>query len=197
MCSRHRLDVRPRRRIDLTQRPTEAELIARCQRGGAEAWDALFDKYYGVVARFVFQLSGDFSHEDTEEICQETFVSVVRNLGSFQARARFKPGCCGSRRTRRWIFGRKRKRPSEAETRHTFLSMGRMGPTRPPIDPPSPRPGPDALLQIAETFASLGKASIVSMRRAAKSSSCGTTAISVTQKSPRNCVLIRRRSARV
>src|SRR6187551_2831256 len=68
---------------------TEAELIAGCQRGGAEAWDALFDKYYAVVARFVFQLSGDFSHEDTEEICQETFLALVRNLGSFQAKSSF------------------------------------------------------------------------------------------------------------
>ena len=40
-------------------------------------------------ARFVFQLSGDFSHEDTEEICQETFLSVVRNLGSFQGKSSF------------------------------------------------------------------------------------------------------------
>src|SRR5919204_4754187 len=67
----------------------DADLIERCREGDADAWDALFDKYYPVAARFVFQLSADFSHEDTEEICQETFLVVVRNLRSFQARSSF------------------------------------------------------------------------------------------------------------
>ena len=67
----------------------DADLIARCRRGDADAWDALFDKYYPVAARFVFQLSADFNHEDTEEICQETFLAVVRNLASFQGRSSF------------------------------------------------------------------------------------------------------------
>src|SRR3982751_6051045 len=65
----------------------EAQIIAECRAGNAGAWDSLFDKYYATVARFVFQLSGDFSHEDTEEICQETFLAVVRNLHSFQGKS--------------------------------------------------------------------------------------------------------------
>src|SRR3954452_4948253 len=67
----------------------DADLLAGCRAGKAAAWDALFDKYYGVAARFVFQLSGDFSHEDTEEICQETFLAVVRNLGAFAGKSAF------------------------------------------------------------------------------------------------------------
>src|SRR5512133_2936678 len=67
----------------------DAELIERCRVADTAAWDALFDKYYPVAARFVFQLSADFSHEDTEEICQETFLAVVRNLASFQGRSSF------------------------------------------------------------------------------------------------------------
>src|SRR5213083_1834101 len=67
----------------------DADLIARCRGGEADAWDALFDKYYAVAARFVFQLSADFNHEDTEEICQETFLAVVRNLASFQGKSSF------------------------------------------------------------------------------------------------------------
>src|SRR5437763_9726921 len=67
----------------------DSDLIARCRAGEAEAWDALFDKYYPVAARFVFQLSADFNHEDTEEICQETFLAVVRNLASFQGKSSF------------------------------------------------------------------------------------------------------------
>jgi RNA polymerase sigma-70 factor (ECF subfamily) len=67
----------------------ETELIERCRASDEEAWDALFDKYYAAVARFVFQLSADFGHEDTEEICQETFLSVVRNLESFHGKSSF------------------------------------------------------------------------------------------------------------
>ena len=71
------------------RRSSEAELIDRCRDADDEAWDTLFDKYYGIVARFVFQLSADFSHEDTEEICQETFLSIVRNLESFRGKSSF------------------------------------------------------------------------------------------------------------
>src|SRR5512132_4481377 len=74
---------------DVSALASEAQIIAECRSGNTAAWDSLFDKYYATVARFVFQLSGDFSREDTEEICQETFLSVVRNLSSFQGRSSF------------------------------------------------------------------------------------------------------------
>src|SRR5438067_7282328 len=70
-------------------RKADADLIARCRGGEADAWDALFDKYYPVAARFVFALSADFNHEDTEAICQETFLAVVRHLASFQGTRSF------------------------------------------------------------------------------------------------------------
>lgn len=64
-------------------------LLARCLAGEAAAWDELFDAHYGPAFRFVHQLSGGFTHEDTEEICQETFVAVVRNLRDFDGRSAF------------------------------------------------------------------------------------------------------------
>src|SRR4030095_13551414 len=74
---------------DVSALAAEAQIIAGCRAGKAAGWEFLFDKYYATVALFVFQLSGDFSHEDTEEICQETFLSVVRNLSSFHGRSSF------------------------------------------------------------------------------------------------------------
>jgi len=62
-----------------------AELLARCRRGEAEAWDELFDRHYAAAGRFIFQLGHDLLREDVEEICQETFLSVIRNLGSFKS----------------------------------------------------------------------------------------------------------------
>lgn len=72
----------------------EAELISRCRRGEARAWDELFDCHYAPTARFIFQLSPVFSREDADEICQEVFLSVVRNLNSFH----------GASQLQTWIF---------------------------------------------------------------------------------------------
>ena len=131
---------------------TETALIARCSEGDHAAWDALFDKYYGVVSRFVFQLSAQFSHEDTEEICQETFVSLVRNISSFQGKSSFQTWLLRIASNKAMDFRAKAvaaKRGGNAP--HVSLNGARES-DEPLIDPPSPRPGPDALLQTAESF---------------------------------------------
>src|SRR5882672_11742005 len=127
----------------------DAELIERCRGGDADAWDALFDKYYPVAARFVFQLSADFCHEDTEEICQETFLAVVRNLGSFQGKSSFQTWLLRIAANKAMDFRGK----SRAEKRGgSFVHFSLDGADeREPIDPPSGGPGPDALLANAET----------------------------------------------
>src|ERR1043165_10070869 len=68
---------------------SEAELLARCRRGEAAAWDELFDRHYAAAGRFIFQLGHDLTREDVEEICQEVFLSVIKNLGSFHAESQF------------------------------------------------------------------------------------------------------------
>jgi RNA polymerase sigma-70 factor (ECF subfamily) len=62
----------------------ERTLIDRCRRGDAQAWDELFERHYDAVGRFVFQISPDFTREDVDEICQEVFLTVVRNLAGFR-----------------------------------------------------------------------------------------------------------------
>ena len=66
----------------------EADLIGRCRRGEARAWDELFEWHYAAAGRFVFQLAADLTREDIEEICQETFLSVIRSFDSFNAKSR-------------------------------------------------------------------------------------------------------------
>ena len=73
---------------------TEAELIARCRQGDEEAWDRVFALHYGAAGRFVFQLSPWFSEEDVAEICQETFLAVIKNIESFR----------GGSQLQTWIF---------------------------------------------------------------------------------------------
>jgi RNA polymerase sigma-70 factor, ECF subfamily len=130
---------------------SEAQLIAECRAGDTAAWDALFDKYYATVARFVFQLSGDFSHEDTEEICQETFLSVVRNLSSFQGRSSFQTWLLRIAANKAMDYREKTRATKRGGNAvHIPIEVGRND-DETPIDPPSGNLGPDTLLQIAET----------------------------------------------
>ena len=127
----------------------ESGLLARCRRGEAAAWDELFDRNYDATARFVFQLGHDLTREDAEEICQEVFLSVIKNLGSFQGESRFQT----------WLFriavNRARDyREHRAATKRgggmTPISLDAGDDDRPPIDPPATAPAPDASLLAAE-----------------------------------------------
>ena len=64
----------------------EAELIARCQKGDARAWDDLFDRHYAPTTRFIFQLSADCSGKTRREF-PEVFLSVIKNLGAFHGKS--------------------------------------------------------------------------------------------------------------
>jgi RNA polymerase sigma-70 factor (ECF subfamily) len=131
-------------------RMADADLIARCRAGEAEAWDALFDKYYPVAARFVFQLSADFNHEDTEEICQETFLAVVRNLASFQGKSSFQTWLLRVAANKALDFrGKSRAEKRGGSIVHFSLDGARESGQ---IDPPARCPGPDSVLVNAETF---------------------------------------------
>ncbi len=133
----------------------EADLIARCRRGEAQAWDDLFDLHYAAAGRFVFQLAPDFAREDIEEICQETFLSVVRNLQSFNGRSQFQT----------WLFRvaankaldyRERQHAAKRGGGQIPLSLQAEDPeTGLALDPPSPAPTPDAQLLNAERRAQL------------------------------------------
>jgi len=127
------------------------ELIAKCRTGQADAWDSLFDKYYPIASRFIFQLSADFTHEDTEEICQETFLSVIRNLDSFAGKSSFQT----------WLLRiATNKARDYCEKTHAAKRGGGIAPLslhpmisgELPIDPPSPAPSPDGLVVQEETF---------------------------------------------
>ena len=132
---------------------TEAELIARCLRGEARAWDELFDRHYAAAGRFVFQLGHDFSREDVEEICQEVFLSVIRNLDTFHGGSQFQT----------WLF---RIAANKARDYRQRLHAAKRGGGQAPLslqaedpetgltlDPPGNLPSPDRALMNAEQVA--------------------------------------------
>lgn len=136
----------------------EAELIARCRRGEAEAWDALFDQHYAAAGRFVFQLAPEFTREDVEEICQEAFLAVIKSLDSFRQNSRFQT----------WLFRvaankardyRERQRAAKRGGGQAPVSLNEEHPeTGLSLDPPSSAPAPDTALINGEKLALLSRA---------------------------------------
>lgn len=128
----------------------EAELLARCRQGEPAAWDELFDAHYAVAGRFVFQLGHNFTREDVDEICQEAFLSVIRNLDSFHGESQFQT----------WLLriaankARDHREKQQAAKRgggQCPLSLQAEDPeTGLTLDPPSPALAPDDALMQAE-----------------------------------------------
>ncbi len=136
----------------------ESELIRRCRQGDSRAWDELFDLHYVPASRFIFQLGHDLSWEDTEEICQEVFLSVIKNLDSFHGRSRFQT----------WLFRiaankardyRQRRQATKRGGDNITVSLQAEKPDNGlALDPPTSAPGPDAALMNAERMAQLHQA---------------------------------------
>jgi RNA polymerase sigma-70 factor, ECF subfamily len=131
----------------------EAHLLERCRRGDPAAWDELFDRHYSAAASFVHQLGYNFTIQDVEEISQETFLSVIRNLDSFKGGSQFQT----------WLFRiaankardyRERLNAAKRGGGHKTISLQEDDPeTGLTIDPPSSLPGPDALTMNEERIA--------------------------------------------
>lgn len=136
----------------------ESELVARCRRGDARAWDELFDAHYAAVGRYVFQLSPQFTREDADEIAQETFLSVIKHIANFH----------GDCQLQTWLFriaGNKardyleKQRAAKRGGGQQPLSLHAENPeTGLTLDAPSPQPGPDGVLLNAERALLIGHA---------------------------------------
>jgi RNA polymerase sigma-70 factor (ECF subfamily) len=131
----------------------EAELLARCRRGEADAWDELFDLHYAAAGRFVFQLSPDFSREDSEEICQEAFLSVIKNLDSFQGGCRFQTWLFRIAANKARDFREKRLAAKRGGGQALLSLQAEITETGLAPDPPDDLPAPDEKLMNAEQLA--------------------------------------------
>src|SRR5262252_3294116 len=121
----------------------EAELLARCRRGEAAAWDELFDAHYAAAGRFVFQLAPDFTREDVEEICQETFLSVIRNLNSFHGDSQFQTWLFRVAANKARDFRERRNAVKRGSGQAPVSLQAEDAETGLTVDPPADLPGPD------------------------------------------------------
>lgn len=132
---------------------TEAELLARCRHGDADAWDTLFDRHYAAAGRFIFQLGSELNPEDVQEISQETFLAVIRNLASFNGQSQFQTWLfrIAANKTRDY---RERRLAAKRGGGKTDLSLQAADPeTGLTLDPPSSAPPPDLSLMREEQLA--------------------------------------------
>lgn len=136
----------------------ETELLERCRRGDAEAWDEIFDRHYAAAGRFVFQLAPDFTREDVEEICQETFLSAIKSIAGFRGSSQFQT----------WVF---RIAANKARDYRDRQQAARRGGGQAPlslhaentetglaVDPPSQLPTPDMVMANGEMMRLMGQA---------------------------------------
>jgi RNA polymerase sigma-70 factor (ECF subfamily) len=128
----------------------EKELISRCRRGEEAAWDSLFDRHYSSAGKFIYQLSPALSADDVEEICQEVFLAVIRNLHNFEGHSQFQTWLfrIAANKTRDHI---ERQNAAKRGGGHTPFSLDFENPeTGIKIDPPGNSPAPDATLLSSE-----------------------------------------------
>ena len=128
----------------------EAELLGRCRRGEADAWDVLFDQHYAAAARFVFQLAHDFTREDAEEICQETFLAVIRSLDSFHGQSQFQTWLFRIAANKARDYRERRQAAKRGGGQVTVSLQAEDSETGLSLDPPNPAPGPDLSLMTSE-----------------------------------------------
>ena len=62
---------------------TEAELVAACKRNERLAQRELYDRYKRAMYTLAYRIMNDF--EEAEDVLQEAFVKIFKNLKSFRA----------------------------------------------------------------------------------------------------------------
>jgi RNA polymerase sigma-70 factor (ECF subfamily) len=128
---------------------SESQLLARCLDGDAAAWDELFNLHYAPAGRFIFQVSSSFTPEDVEEICQETFFTVIKSLHTFQRNSQFQTWLFRIAANKAHDYVEKQRAAKRGGGQKT-LSLHAETPDGLTIDPPSHAPGPDRALLNAE-----------------------------------------------
>jgi RNA polymerase sigma-70 factor (ECF subfamily) len=128
----------------------EADLLARCRRGDTAAWDELFDRHYAATGRFVFQVGYELTREDVEEICQEVFLAVIKNLDDFHGGSQFQTWLFRIAANKTRDYHERRQAAKRGGGQTTFSLQAEDPETGLAIDPPATAPGPDFALMTAE-----------------------------------------------
>ena len=67
--------------------PPDRELVARAQKGDAEAFAALVERHQRQLYRLALRMTG--SEADAQEVLQEAFLNAYQKLPNFRGEAQF------------------------------------------------------------------------------------------------------------
>ena len=98
--------------------PSDAELVARCRRGDAEAWNALVERFSRYVYAICVRAFG-LSRDDAEDVFQEVFARVYERLDELRSDAAIRPWI--AQLTRRLCIDRLRAGRREVATEEDAL----------------------------------------------------------------------------
>ncbi|MEM6987151.1 MAG: sigma-70 family RNA polymerase sigma factor [Pseudomonadota bacterium] len=73
---------------------SDDRLVARYAAGDADAFDSLYARYSDRVWRYAFRSAG-FDQAAAADVCQDTWLRVIKGVGDYRASGRFD----------RWLFG--------------------------------------------------------------------------------------------
>jgi len=121
----------------------EHEIIEGCLRGSPVSGRAMLDSYGNLVLSVALNVLGN--RQDAEDVCQETFLQVFRNLDRYDPARSFKTWLLTIAYRRSLDMLRKKRRFSEFSARARFepALTGRGGNPH----PADPAPLPSALLK--------------------------------------------------
>jgi RNA polymerase sigma-70 factor (ECF subfamily) len=80
--------------------PTEVELLCRAQAGDMTAFQELLERLESAVRRFIWRLIG--SHEATDDIVQDVFIALYKNLKRIRPADKLRPYLFRMVRNRCW-----------------------------------------------------------------------------------------------
>jgi RNA polymerase sigma-70 factor (ECF subfamily) len=78
----------PDKRAGATEAARDAEFVERLKKGDSRAFDDLFRRHREAAYRIAYRLLGNA--EDALDVVQESFIHVLRGIGSFRGQSSFR-----------------------------------------------------------------------------------------------------------
>jgi RNA polymerase sigma factor (sigma-70 family) len=99
----------------MRQRKSDESLLLACRAGDAEAWSGLLGRYERLV--YSIPLSYGVSPDDAADVAQQTFTSLIEQLGRLQDGEALRPWLVTVARRNTWrVLARRRREPALSES---------------------------------------------------------------------------------
>lgn len=98
----------------------DEEIVRKIQKGDTKALGEIIDRYQDKLVRYVSRLI--FDNVSAEDIVQDTFIKVYKNIQSFDTKRRFSPWIYRIAHNEAMTFVKKRREKVPIESVENYLS---------------------------------------------------------------------------